>query len=248
MIKIRELDKYTMISANVTDFTDSMGYCEHKIPFYIEGQEIKPSLETIQGAASHEKEEEIEKEEFEFVPITTEELNNMNKDVEFAREDIHTRLLLPLKIGENNVQIVLFGRADKIFRKNQTLVVQEDKFPYNIKKYENIFEPYDDQKLQALTYLNSKFTEDPTSMPDEWFEIPHNKKTWVIQIRDRKNNNQPFKIFKGFQNKEAIKYLMTHIKRFATLTLGLEERAHHNMPSKCKPCGFYNDCTFRLGE
>lgn len=246
MIKIRNMKKYTLISSNVTDFAESVGYCEHKIPFFLQGIETVPTLATIKGTASHEEEEEIEKEQFEFVPITVEELNNMKRNVEFARENIYTRLLLPLRIRKTNVVMLLFGRADKVFRKNKTLVIQEDKFPYNITKYENIHEPFDDQKLQALTYLNSKFTDDPSAKPDEWFGIPHKEKAWIIQIRDRNNYNKPFKIFKGTQNKNATKFLVENMKRFALLTLGFEEPLHHNQPAKCKPCSFYTDCKHRL--
>jgi hypothetical protein len=127
----------------------------------------------------------------------------MNRDIELARENIFTRLLMPTKIGQQQVLILLFGRADKIFLHKQTLIVQDDKFPTNLQKYEERFEPYPDQMLQALTYLNSKFTPNGSWNPEEWFEIPHKEKAWIIQIRDKNNKNKRFRIFKGVQTEEA---------------------------------------------
>lgn len=246
MIKIEQDKNITLITSTVSDFCDSMGYCEHKIPFHIEGIKPPPSIETIQGSAAHESEEVLEKEQFEFVPITPEELGDLTKNIEFAREDIHTRLLAPIKIGAQKTAVLIYGRADKIMRNNQTLIVQDDKFPANLKKYQERFEPFDDQKLQALTYLNSQFADNSTMNPDDWFDIPHNEKAWIIQIRDKNNNNKPFKIFKGIQNEAAQNYLLSSINRFASLVLGKEERKHHNIAAKCKPCRLFDQCEFRI--
>lgn len=245
MIKTERNEKLTIVTSTVTDFTDSMGYCEHKIPFYMEGIKA-PTLETLQGAEAHEKEEELEREQFVMVPITVEELTDISKDVEFAREKIFTRLILPLKIGSENIALLLHGRADKVLRNKQTLIVQDDKFPYNVKKYDKMFEPFDDQKLQALTYLNSKFSEDGSFDPKDWFDIPHKEKAWIIQIKDRNNDNKPYRIYKGIQNEQAITYLGSAMKRFVHIVLGVEERQHHNVPAKCKPCGYFEKCQFRL--
>jgi hypothetical protein len=135
MIKIERNEKLTIVSSTVTDFTGSMGYCEHRIPFYMEGIKA-PTLQTMQGAKAHDEEEELEHEQFVMVPITVEELTDIGKDVEFAREKIFTRLLLPLKIEDENVALLLHGRADKVLRNKQTLIIQDDKFPYNVKKYD----------------------------------------------------------------------------------------------------------------
>jgi len=246
MITINEGKKFTLIKANVTDFSDSLGYCEHKIPFYMKGIKAPPSPETIKGTAAHKQEEEFEKEHFKFVPITHAELVDMNRDIELARENIFIRLLVPTNIVQQQVLILLFGRADKIFRYKQTLIVQDDKFPTNLKKYEERFEPYPDQILQALTYLNSKFTPNGSWNPDEWLEIPHKEKAWIIQIRDKNNGNKPFRIFKGVQTEEATMFLQSSLARFAMLVLGKEERIHHNKPDKCAPCRYFDKCQFRL--
>lgn len=246
MIKIEERKNLKVIISTVSDFCDSMGYCEHKIPFHIEGIKPAPSLETIQGSKAHETEEQIEKEQFEFVPITPEELSDMTRNIEFAREDIFTRLLAPVRLGPEKIAVLIHGRADKIMRNDKTLIVQDDKFPTNLKKYSERFEPFDDQKLQALTYLNSRFAENGSMNPDEWFEIPHKNKAWIIQIRDKSNGNKPFKIFKGLQNEVAQDFLKTSIERFALLVLGREERKHHNIAAKCKPCRLFDQCQFRL--
>ncbi len=246
MIKIKEFENKTIITSTVTDFTDSLGYCEHKIPFYLKGVKAPPSLETLQGSASHEEEEKYEEEHFEFESITPEKLEDLTHDLEFAREKIFTRLLVPLKFEKMDVAILLHGRADKILRNKETLVVQDDKFPYNLERYSERIEPYPDQILQALTYLNSLYSNSGGFEPEDWFPIPHKEKMWVIQIRDRNNNNKPFKIFQGKQNPNALAYLHSNIERYTRLILGLEERKHHNMSSKCKPCRYADKCEFRL--
>lgn len=246
MIKIEENGKITLIRSTVSDFCDSMGYCEHKIPFHIEGVKPPPSIETMQGSAAHEAEEEYEKENFEFVPITEKELNDVSNDVEFPRENIFTRLLFPVKIKTKNIALLIHGRADKVFRSNGTLYVQDDKFPTNLAKYNEMFEPFDDQKLQALTYLHSSFTDTGSFNPDEWFDIPHSNKGWIIQIRDKRNDNKPYKIFKGVHNKNSEMFFLSSLQRFALLTLGMEERRHHNIAAKCKPCRLFDQCQFRL--
>ena len=246
MIKIEKDDNLTLIQSTVSDFCDSMGYCEHKIPFHIEGIKPPPNIETIQGTKAHEKEEEFEKENFEFKPITAEELTDMTRNVEFPREDIFTRFIYPIKVGDSKINVLLHGRADKVFRKGQTLFVQDDKFPTNLDKYDERFEPYDDQKLQALTYLHSRFTNDGSFNPDDWFEIPHKEKAWIIQIRDKKHDNKPYRIFQGIHNEKSESFFKTSLERFALLTLGLEERNHHNIAAKCNPCRFFDQCEFRL--
>lgn len=245
MINVRDGKKFCIISSNVTDFSDSVGYCEHKIPFFMEGVKGIPSLAVIQGSVMHEAAEEKEKEQFVFEPISTTELADMKRNVEFAREDIFTRLMLPIKTEGKPILVILFGRADKIYRINETLVVQEDKFPNSLEKYENRFEPFDGQRLQALVYLNSRFTDDRSSTPDKWFEINHAKKEWIIRIMN-KETNEPFRIYRGIQNKEAMKFLYSLIERFAYLVLGIKDREHHNVKSKCKPCGYFDKCEFRL--
>jgi len=166
--------------------------------------------------------------------------------VEFARETIYTRNLMSFQIENQKVLVLLSGRSDKIFRIKETLVVQDDKFPSNLEKYSDRFEPYPDQILQALTYLNSLYTDNGSFDPDEWFEIPHKGKAWIIRIRDKHKENKTFKIFKGIQNDEAEKYLKSNIERFACLVLGMKERMHHNVPDKCKPCRYLEQCEFRL--
>ena len=49
MIKINKINDITFVSAAVTDFSDSLGYCEYKIPLSIQGVKPKPSQALIQG-------------------------------------------------------------------------------------------------------------------------------------------------------------------------------------------------------
>lgn len=245
MIRILEKDSVKMISANVTDFSDALGYCEHKIPFYIKGIKAPPSKETIQGSKSHSAEEQYEEEHVEFVPVTEEQMEDTAKNIEFQREKIFTRLLIPFEFEQNRVLVGLFGRADKVFREDETLVVQDDKFTTNAKRYNSQTEPYEDQRLQVLTYLNSLYSTGKSNEPDDWFTIPHKLKQWRIQIKEH-GNLEPYKIFEGIQTKDDLSYLHFSLDRFARLVLGIEEREHHDSKMKCRPCRYADKCEFVL--
>ena len=85
--------------------------------------------------------------------------------------------------------ILLFGKADKILRRNELLIVEDSKFPKNPFRYLKINRPFGDQKMQTLVYVNSQFSENMSFGNDEWFEIPHKKKVWRINIKDLKTGN-----------------------------------------------------------
>jgi hypothetical protein len=245
MIRILEKDSVKIISANVTDFSDALGYCEHKIPFYIKGIKAPPSKETIQGSIAHSKEEKYEEEHVEFVPITEEKMEDVTENIEFQREKIFTRLLIPFEFKQNNVLVGLFGRADKVYREDETLVVQDDKFTTNPKRYHSQREPYLDQRLQVLTYLNSLYSNNKKSKPDDWFSIPHKYKQWRIQIKEH-GNLEPYKVFEGIQSKDDLMFLHSSIDRFARIVLEMEPRQHHDSAMKCKPCRYADKCEFVL--
>lgn len=136
-----------------------MGYCEIRIKYYLKSIKPPETQITIDGVKSHEKEEVYEKEHFTFEPVTSEQLGDLTKDLEFAREGLFTRFLKELWFGEERVLLLLYGRADKVMRSHGTLIVEDSKFPATKHKYQNKFEPFDNQKLQALLYLNSIFSE-----------------------------------------------------------------------------------------
>ena len=142
MIKIRNDGNITLVSAAVTDFTDSIGYCEYKIPLSIEGVRPKPSQSLLMGSAAHNAEEKYEQEHVEFEPVTKQELKDEKKDIEFASENIHTTLILPFNFSKDKVLLSLSGRTDKIMRVDGTLVVQDDKFVARPEIYDNKKQPY----------------------------------------------------------------------------------------------------------
>lgn len=245
MIEAREMPDGTIfIMSYVSDFCDSMGFCEFKIKHFLKGLRPPQTAITIAGTESHEKEVEYEKEHFEFVPITQEELQDMNKDIEFARENIYTRHLEILNFDNQKVLLLLIGQADKIMRSKSTLIVEESKYPEKPKQYLEKFEPYEDQKMQTLLYLNSHYTEDNSSVnPKEWFDIPHKKKMWIVNIKD-KQTGKSVKIFKGTQNKGAEKFLRDKINHFALIVLGKLEPKHHKNIRKCRSCRFLSECEY----
>ena len=55
MIKINKINDITFVNAAVTDFSDSLGYCEYKVPLSIRGAKPKPSQASItyKGSRQH---------------------------------------------------------------------------------------------------------------------------------------------------------------------------------------------------
>ncbi len=182
MIRIRNDGNITLVSAAVTDFIDSIGYCEYKIPLSIEGVRPKPSQSLLMGSAAHDAEEKYEQEHVEFEPITEQELKDEKKNIEFARENIHTTLILPFNFSKDKVLLSLSGRTDKIMRVDGTLVVQDDKFVARPEIYDNKKQPYPGQLLQVLAYLNSSYSSSKPKDPEDFFEMPHKQKNGRLEF------------------------------------------------------------------
>ena len=245
MIRIRKDGNITLISAAVTDFTDSMGYCEYKIPLSIKGVKAKPSQSLMMGSAAHDAEEKYEEEHVEFEPVTIQEIKDEKKDIEFVREDIHSTLTIPFNFTKEKVLLSLSGRIDKIMRVGGTLIVQDDKFVANPSMYDNKKQPYPGQLLQVLTYLNSTFSSGKTKDQDDYFEMSHTEKQWQIRICDRETR-EPYKIFSEVQDSFALHYLHTSLEKFTSIIIENAEPEHHNNKRKCDACNLKNYCDFKL--
>jgi hypothetical protein len=245
LIKINRESEITLLNASVSDFADSLGFCEYKIPLSLKGVRPKPSPALIQGTKAHKQEEIFEAEHVELEPVTIEQIEDKEEDIEFARENIHSTLIMPFEFPNENVLVTLSGRIDKILRSDETLIVQDDKFTGRPKDYDSKTQPYASQLLQVLTYLNSSFSTKRSKNPDDFFELPHSQKKWQIRICDRKTR-EPYKIFSGFQDSFELYYLHSSLERFATLSLGIKEPAHHNSQNKCNACNLKSFCDFRI--
>ncbi len=245
MIKINRENNVTSLSAAVTDFTDSMGYCEYKIPLSIQGVKPKRSQSLMMGTKAHVAEEKYEQEHAELEPVTIQEIKDEKKDIEFARENIYSTLTIPFTFPDEKVLVSLSGRIDKILRIDGTLVVQDDKFVGKPQIYDQKTQPYPGQLLQVLTYLNSNFSSTRTKNPDDFFEMPHTEKKWQIRICDRKTR-EPYKIFSEVQDSFSLHYLHTTLEKFASISLEITEPVHHNSQAKCNACSLKSSCDFRL--
>jgi len=245
LIRINREGNVTLISAAVTDFTDSMGYCEYKVPLSIKGVKAKPSKSLMMGSAAHDAEEKYEEEHVDFEPVTIQELKDEKKDIEFAREDVYTTLTIPFSFSKEKVLVSLSGRIDKIMRVDKTLIVQDDKFVANPSTYDSKKQPYPGQLLQVLTYLNSTFSSGRTKDPDDYFEMPHTEKKWQIRICDRETR-EPYKIFSEVQDSFALHYLHTTLEKFASIAIENSEPEHHNNKRKCDACNLKSLCDFRI--
>ena len=104
-------------------------------------------------------------------------------------------------------------------RSNGTLIVEDSKFPATKHKYQNKFEPFDNQKLQTLLYLNSNFSETGSLEEKECFDICCEKKAWIINIKD-KVTLESIKIFQGYQTKEAEDFLNEKIQQICLVGFG----------------------------
>ena len=245
MIKINKDREITFVDAAVTDFADSLGYCEYKIPLSIKGVKPKPSQALIQGTKAHSAEEKFEAEHVELEPVSVEQIEDKEEDLEFARENIYSTLIMPFEFPNENVLLTLSGRIDKILRIDQTLVVQDDKFAGRPQVYDGKTQPYPSQLLQVLAYLNSNFSAKRSKNPEDFFEMPHTQKKWQIRICDRKTR-EPYKIFSELQDSFSLHYLHTSLHKFTTISLGIEDPKHHNSVNKCNACNLKSFCDYRM--
>jgi hypothetical protein len=236
MLEVKVSHGNLIIVSTVSDFCESMGYCEFKIPLALKGIKPPPTEATIEGAKAHQRQEQFEKEHFKLVPVTIEELADLKKDVEFAYESINTRLIVNLSFSNySKSTMLIFGRADKVYRSQSTLIVEESKYPYNPSKYLQTLEPYPDHKLQTLLYLNSLFANGNSPDSKAWFEIPHLQKVWIINIKD-KETGEIIKSFKGLQTSELEQYMKFNLRRFAQIAVGEVQPRHHQRKAKCAKC------------
>lgn len=226
----------------MTDFTDSMGYCEYKIPFLKEGISIKTE-EMIIGSEHHEELERIERETTITVPLTKKKLEDKKSDLNFIREDIHTAFTHEFDFSNGKAKLTLFGRADKVFREKEILIVSDDKHTANPSRHDTMREPYNDQLLQVLTYLHSKYN--LGSSFGGLAEIPHTKKMYKINIVDSKTK-LIYKTYEDYVTKNHTELLFNYTSRFTQKCLQWDDLMHHNSKPKCKACGYFNDCTNAL--
>ena len=245
MIKINNDSDVTLVSASVTDFADSLGYCEYKIPLSIQGVKPKPSQSLIQGTRAHSAEQKYEAEHVELEPVSVEQIEDKEENIEFARENIHSTLIMPFEFPSENVLLTLSGRIDKILRVDETLIVQDDKFAGRPQVYDSKTQPYPSQLLQVLAYLNSSFSAKRSKSADDFFEMPHTQKKWQIRICDGKTR-EPYKIFSEIQDSFSLQYLHQSLQKFTTISLGMTEPEHHNSVPKCNACNLKSFCEYRI--
>ncbi|MGI0065934.1 MAG: hypothetical protein ACREAT_04130, partial [Nitrosotalea sp.] len=118
-----------------------MGYCEFQIPFFIEGIRAE-TVQMQKGTEHHEKVERIEKETTIPIPLTKTKLEDKKEDLNFMREDINTSFVKEFDFKEGKARLVLSGRADKVIRQNETLIVFDDKLASNPRRYDTMPLPY----------------------------------------------------------------------------------------------------------
>ena len=244
MVKIIEQpDGRFVLVSSVTDFCGSMGYCEFRIKHLLKGIKPPPTELSIAGTKAHEKEEEYEKEHVTFEPLTQEKLIDSKKDLEFARESVFTRYETTLGLGDSDLRVLLFGKADKIMRNGEMLIVEDSKYSMNASRYLNRNSPYESQKMQTLVYVNSQFSENTSFGSDDWFDIPHKEKVWRINIKDP-DTGESVRLFEGIQTKNDKEILDSRIARFGSIALNIVDPHHHGSTKKCFSCRFSGCCEY----
>ncbi len=226
----------------MTDFTDAMGYCEFKIPFLIEGVKAKTAQMAI-GSEFHDDLEKIERASVVAVPLTVEKLLDTKSDLDFIREDVTTVFEHEFPFSSGKAKLSLFGRADKVFRQDEVLVVSDDKHTANPGRYDFLSEPYDDQLLQVLAYLHSRY-----NLGDAvggLSEIPHTKKMYRVNIIDSRTR-AVYKTYQEYITEEHTGMFIVSVAEFTMKCLKLDELRHHNSKSRCKACGYFGDCSNAL--
>lgn len=219
-----------------------MGYCEFKIPFYLEGVYVK-TAEMVKGEEIHEEAEKLERETTITVPLTRTKLEDKKADLDFVREDIWTRFTREYDFPNGKAQLTLYGRADKVMRHEGTLIISDDKNTSNPTRHDARTEPYDNQLLQVMAYLHSRYY--LGSSFGGWAEIPHVQKAYQVNIVDSRTK-LVYKKYEEFVTKDDIDMLLDYASRFTQKCLELDVLAHHNSRPKCKACGYFENCDMAL--
>ncbi|MDE1819153.1 MAG: hypothetical protein KGI19_11190, partial [Thaumarchaeota archaeon] len=84
------------------------------------------------------------------VPLTKTKLQDKKEDLSFVREDIQTSFVQEFDLPAGKAILSLFGRADKVVRKKEILIVSDDKHVSNPRRYDMMSAPYAGQLLQVL--------------------------------------------------------------------------------------------------
>ena len=114
------------VKCYVTEFTDSMGYCEYKIPFFAKGDYVKTEA-MINGGQFHKEVEDYDRETAITEPLTKVELETTTEDLEFIREDLSTIFVHDFDLPKGKARLTMSGRADTVSRSGETLVISDDK-------------------------------------------------------------------------------------------------------------------------
>jgi hypothetical protein len=227
------------VKALVTDFTEAMGYCEFKIPFFINGIKEIETEQMIFGTQFYGEAQKINAETSIMLPLSKTKLRDKKADLSLMREDIQTQFTQEVRSSKGKSKLTLFGRADKIFRKNGTLIISDDRITSNPSHHESRIEPYNDHLLQILTYLHSKYY-----LGDSfggWTQIPHKRKSYQINIIDSKTKRIQ-KTYEEIVSPRHENLLFNSTIQFSQKCLQWLELNHHNSKKKCEPCRFFNDC------
>ncbi len=183
-LTIKIFENLLSVRFQAKEFALLMTYCKYRAPFYdvyikhlvepeINDSYIASKREyTIKndiryypvksGSLCHAIEKKKEMETGKIEMPTKKELRqtlpDTKKDIELPRDDIYSRLSFIKKTYRGDMEVILTGRPDKILRKSEYLIIEEDKSsndPFNYVKNKDLFLPF---ILQTLVYANSRLS------------------------------------------------------------------------------------------
>ncbi|MBI4020599.1 MAG: PD-(D/E)XK nuclease family protein [Candidatus Aenigmarchaeota archaeon] len=223
------MESMRTINIRISDFASAMGYCQYIAPnIYELGLKRKLSRQLLAGKALHERLEAEDK----LVPreeATKEQLADAFFDLDFTREGISVCVE---RVNQNNFRYN--GRTDKVIRYKGDVYIIDDKTTSKESVPDRL---YLDRLLQLGAYCEGFIrTYSPMiSFNRLLFRVIHrNPAGEVIQEKSME------------YGQEARAILVENFNKFEGLINKTMQPQHHNNPNRCRPCGFFDACKWRV--
>ncbi|MBI4175704.1 MAG: PD-(D/E)XK nuclease family protein [Candidatus Aenigmarchaeota archaeon] len=216
-----------MINVSISHFSSAMGYCQFTAVnrYHLR---LKPRLmpHTLAGRALHERLEAEDK----LIPreeATKEQLADPFFDLDFTREGVTVSFD---RINGNHFRYL--GRTDKVIRHQGVIYIIDDKV--TSKPASGL---YHDRLLQLAAYCEA-FIRSYSRM------IAFNKV--VFNVVHRRPDGGVIQENKVDYTPEVNAILVRDLNTFEGIINKTTQPDHHNNPKKCAPCGFFDQCKWRI--
>ncbi|MBL7206528.1 MAG: PD-(D/E)XK nuclease family protein [Candidatus Aenigmarchaeota archaeon] len=230
------------LKVNISDFASFMGFCQfgllNKLHLGLRKQ-ISPSAQ--KGKLIHrilEEEDRLIQREM----ATEAQLQDPTFDLDFTREGITVNI----SRFSNDLRIFYVGRTDKVIRKSGDICIIDDKIttkPLSIIEQSfaktDRFVPFSDKIIQLAAYCEG-FQRNYSHM------LKYNRIFLKVVQRDQ-NGKKINEYVKEYD--EGLKdFLLQNLKLFESMYFKEVEPVHHNNPNKCRKCGFFDECSWKIKD